>query len=75
MSDEIARWQSKGGKYFVSLFSDDTGYYYNATGACGVLGLMTRDEAIAEMKSRLHFLQADKNKTMRRVYPPKEGGE
>jgi len=74
MSDEVARWQSKGGKYVVSLFQDDTGFFYRGDGCGGYLGRMDTPDAIAAIERRLPDLQSDTNKTpMRRVYPNAKG--
>ena len=76
MSDEVARWQSKGGKYTLSLFRDDTGFFYRGTDCGGYLGPMDTLTAIADIERRLPDFQADANKTpMRRVYPPEDGQE
>lgn len=62
----IAEWQSRGGKFMVTLFRDMTGYTYTATDAGGNLGSCDSDAvAIAAMETRIAvgYFQADANKT------------
>ena len=78
----IARWESRGGKYWVNLYfnpafhlcngTDMVDAHYRGDGCCGgVDGVKTESEAIAAMQSRYidrGYFQADANKTpMHRV--------
>lgn len=65
----IARWESKSGKYHVTLYCDDYGYSYSAVNAGGNLGAFASDaDAIAAIAPRVNDFQPDANKTpMQRV--------
>jgi hypothetical protein len=77
----IARWESRGGKYWVDLFfnpafhlcngADVVDAHYRGDGCGGgVDGVKTESEAIAAMQARIDrgYFQADANKTpMHRV--------
>jgi hypothetical protein len=76
----IARWESKGGKYWVDLYfnpcfhlangTDVVDAHYRGDGCGGGVDGQTIEEAIASMQSRVDrgYFQADANKTpMHRV--------
>jgi hypothetical protein len=78
----IARWESRGGKYWVNLYFNPAFHLCNGTDIVdahyrgdncsgGVDGVKTESEAIAAMQSRYidrGYFQADANKTpMHRV--------
>jgi hypothetical protein len=78
----IARWESRGGKYWVDLFFNPAFHLCNGTDVVdahyrgdncggGVDGVSTEAEAIAAIQTRYvdrGYFQADANKTpMRRV--------
>ena len=80
MERKIARWESRGGKYWVELFYNpafklangnfmiDAHYRGNSCGG-GVVAI-SEDSAIAEMQKKIDmgYFQADANKTpMRRI--------
>lgn len=76
----IARWESKGGKYWVDLFfnpcfhlangTDMVDAHYQGQGCGGSVDGQTIEETIASMQARVDrgYFQADANKTpMHRV--------
>ena len=64
----VARWESKTGKHWVSLYEDSYGFSYDSPGMTGSIGRVTRDEAIASLEARLFVFQPDANTTkMHRV--------
>lgn len=76
----IARWESRGGKYWVELYfnpafrlangSTVVDAHYKGQGCGGSVRGNTPDEAIADMEQRVAsgYFQADANKTpMRRT--------
>jgi hypothetical protein len=76
----IARWESRGGKYWVDLFynpcfrlmngTDVVDAHYRGHGCGGGVEARTEVEAIAAMQARVDsgYFQADANKTpMHRV--------
>lgn len=74
MSDEarqvIARWESRSGKHWVELSEDRWGFAYTAPGQGGVLGRVSRAEAVTEIERRaaMGLFQPDANVTpMRRT--------
>jgi hypothetical protein len=69
----LARWESRGGSYYVELRTDPWGYSYKAAGkavrASGNFLAPTDEAAIAHMESRKDDYQPDANKTpMRRIF-------
>jgi hypothetical protein len=48
--ETVARWESRGGGYYVELrrMADEC-YGYDTRGGCGTLGQMTREDAIEKM--------------------------
>ena len=70
MKRELARWESRGGAYVVTLHVDPLGYTYRGVGCGGSLAARDEAEAMAEMERLLAqgYFQPDANKTpMRRV--------
>ncbi len=71
MEITLAKWESKSGKYWVTLTRSDYGVSYTAPQACGTFANPITDaEAIAQMANQvaLGYFQPDANKTpMRRV--------
>lgn len=65
----VARWESKSGKWHVTLYQDAYGYTYKAVNAGGNLGALPSDaDAIAAIEPRVNDFQPDANKgAMRRV--------
>jgi hypothetical protein len=76
----IARWESRGGKYWVNLYfnpcfhlangTDIVDAHYRGDGCGGSVNGQTEIEAIADMQMRVDrgYFQADANKTpMHRV--------
>jgi hypothetical protein len=76
----IARWESRGGKYWIDLFfnpcfhlangQDVVDAHYRGQGCGGGVQAQTENEAIAAMQARIDcgYFQADANKTpMHRV--------
>jgi hypothetical protein len=49
----IARWESKRGKDWLELYEDKHGMGYEANGAGGFLGKVTRERAIEDMEQRI----------------------
>jgi hypothetical protein len=79
-TDVIARWESRGGKYWVELMYNPAfrlangtvviSAHYQGGGCGGGIAATSEDNAIATMQSRIDAgcFQADANKTpMRRV--------
>lgn len=65
----VARWKSRGGKYWVELYVTNDGYSYKGAGCGGFFGRVTKDEAVAMIEERLPDFQADANTLpMVRVY-------
>ena len=47
----VARWEAKGGKRWLELYADATGYGYSGDGCGGNLGALASDaDAIAQME-------------------------
>lgn len=77
----IARWESRGGKYWIDLYFNPCFHFCDGTSAVdahyrgrgcggGVDGVTTENEAIAAMQAQIDrgYFQADANKTpMHRV--------
>ena len=76
----IARWESRGGKYWVDLFfnpcfhlcngTDVVDAHYRGDNCSGPVAAQTESEAITAMQARIDrgYFQADANKTpMHRV--------
>lgn len=50
----IARWESKGGKYWVEVEEFDSGGWgYSGKGCGGVMGATSREDAIEKMRVRV----------------------
>lgn len=70
MNGILARWESKGGKYFVEITKDQWGYNYKGRQCAGSSFARTEEEAFKVIEARIAQgdFQADANKTpMRRV--------
>ena len=70
--DLIARWESRGRKYWADLYakSDPSGRYYSyrSDDGGGVLAAKSRSAAIAEMEKKIAYLTPDRHKNpLRRV--------
>ena len=66
----IARWESRGGRYWIELYRDAIGYTYSGRECGGSLAALADDAAaIAEIEARiLPYAQADANVTpMQRI--------
>ena len=67
----LAKWESKSGKYWVTLTRNTYGVSYTAPQACGTFANPITDaDAIAEMEKQVSegYFQPDANKTpMKRV--------
>ena len=63
----VARWESRGGHYYVEIFRDAMGYTYSGRGCGGVIAATGDSDAIEQIAARLQDFQADATKTpMRR---------
>jgi len=51
--DLLARWESKGGKYWVEVYSDETGQTYRSDDGGGNLGNIGEDAAIEQVEKRV----------------------
>jgi hypothetical protein len=49
----IAHWESKGKKYWLSLYKDESGYSYKGDNCGGFLGSITNVEAFQRMQIEL----------------------
>lgn len=80
METKIARWESRGGKYWVDLYYNPAfklangttiiDAHYKGDGCGGGVSAQSEADAIAQMQKRIDagYFQADANKTpMRRV--------
>ncbi len=80
MEKRIARWESRGGKYWVDLYFNPefklasgqiiVDAHYSGTGCGGGVPAQSESEAITHMQGKVDsgYFQADANKTpMRRV--------
>lgn len=63
----VARWESRGGKYWCELYRGPYGYGYRARDAGGHLGLLDLSDALRVVESRLPDMQADANVTAMRL--------
>ena len=83
---KIARWESRGGKYWVDLYFNPSiqlangqtvvDVHYRGNGCGGGVNGQTENEAIADMQRRVDcgYFQADANKTpMQRMSRPAWG--
>ena len=74
--EPIARWESRGGVYFATLYRETDGAYtYRGVDCGGCLGVMAKELAVSEMERRVMegYFQPDVNKTpMKRtgIRPP-----
>lgn len=51
--DLLARWESKGGKYWVEVYSDERGQTYHSDDGGGNLGNIGEDAAIEQVEKRV----------------------
>ena len=63
----LARWESRGGKHWVTL--EDTGrdYRYESDGAAGYFTAHSKRQAIDLMRQKLTYLFPDNQKIIKRV--------
>lgn len=65
----VAVWESRGKATTVTLYADECGYTYKASGAGGSIAATSDPQAIGNLEGRINDFQPDANKTpMRRVY-------
>lgn len=61
----VARWKSRGGKYFVELYHTQQGYSYRGTDCGGYLGKDHSDySATTDILNRLHIFFPDNQKNI-----------
>jgi hypothetical protein len=51
--DIVARWQTRGGRYWFRLYHDYLGYSYRCTGGGGNLGDIAEADAISYIEKRI----------------------
>ena len=51
----IARWESRGKKYWVELYQDALGYFYHRDGSLGNLGSCSLEQALAAGAKQASF--------------------
>lgn len=65
--EKIARWQTRGGKYWYELYQDESGFTYRGDNAGGNLGDVSREEAIATIEKKVRDHKAIDGINMTRV--------
>lgn len=66
----IARWESKGGKYWASLFSDGVAVWYSSDSGGGSFGKVSEADGLIAMQAKVdsgYFLPDAAKTPMKKV--------
>lgn len=66
----VARWETRGGKYWYELYKDRLGYTYSGKGSGGNLGDVSEAEAIAHIENYVDGARRIDGINMKRVKNP-----